>query len=240
MHFAVDYMASQWEIAAGTRCFWSAWDKLRDQNLGYPLCEEGLANGYMLRGFRFPSQLLREPGAFGLLRDFVATMPPGYRDGIDYIGKRSFEAMLEVQSLEFEGCLDRRYRAPFPQGFDHLSFYPFLRPIDWRYCSILLDSGRKAVPISLRIITSINMIGESPRFEKRIRRMGHAVRRAWNRVKDKLRISTQIPGLDFKSWGQDVFSVRVNDSVRAHLRLSPKTGDWVAEAIGSHKEMGHG
>jgi hypothetical protein len=240
MHFAVDYISSQWEIAAGLRCFWLARQKLRDPKLGYAPLEEELANGYMLRGFRFPSQTLREPGAFGLLKDFVETMPPGYRDGIKAIGKSAFETLLELLSCNFEGCLDRPYRTAFPEGFDFLSFYPSLRPIDWRYCTILLDAGRQAVPLSLQIITNISAIGESPRFKRSIQRMDNTDRLAWDRVKAKLRVSTQIPGLDFKPWKQDVFSVRVSDSVRAHLRLIRETGEWVAETIGHHKEMGHG
>jgi hypothetical protein len=239
MHFAVDYMASQWEIATGSCCFWPA-RKLRDPNLGHAPLEEELANSYMLRGFRFPSALLREPGAYRALSDFVSTMPPGYRDCIKNDSKSAFEAVLEVQSCDFENCLERTYTAPFPIGFDHLSLYPSLRPIDWRYCTILLDIGRQAVPISLRIITSISMIDESPRFRRSIQQMDNTVRRGWDRAKKKLRISTQIPGLDFKPWKQDVFSVRVNDSVRAHLRIARETGEWVAEAIGPHKEMGHG
>lgn len=239
MHFGVDYLASQWELATGTRCFWPA-RKLRDPDLGYALLEEELANSYMLRGFRFPSALLRDPGAYRALSDFVSTMPPGYRDCIKNDRKFAFEAILELQSCDFETCLERTYRTPFSMGFDHLSLYPGLKPVDWRYCTILLDAGRGAVPISLRIITRINLIDESPRFKRSIQRMDATVRRGWDRAKDKLRISTQIPGLDFKPWQQDVFSVRINDAVRAHLRIIRETGDWVAEAIGPHKEMGHG
>jgi hypothetical protein len=239
MHFAVDYMAAQWELATGFCCFWPA-IKLRDPKLGYAPLEEELANSYMLRGFRFPSQSLREPGAYKSLRKFVRIMPPGYRDAVSNVSRSSFDALLELQICEFEGYLERPYRTSFPDGFDHLSLYPSLRPIDWRYCPILLDTGRSAVPISLRIITSIKMIDESLRFKRSIQRMPPAVRRSWDRVKEKLHVSTQIPGLDFKPWERDVFSVRVNGSVRAHLRIIRETGECLADAIGSHANMGHG
>jgi hypothetical protein len=239
MHFAVDYMASQWEIATGSRCFWPA-RSARDPSLGYAPLEEELANTYMLRGFRFPPALLREPGVYRVLCDFVSIMPPGYRDAVKNKGRLAFEAVLEKQSCHLENFLTRTYRTPFPEGFNHLSLYPPLRPVDWRYCAILLDSGAGAIPLSLRIITSINMIDESAKFKRSMRRMDATVRRGWDRAKEKLRISTQIPGLDFKPWEQDVFSVRINDAVRAHLRIIRETGEWIAEAIGPHKEMGHG
>lgn len=239
MHFAVDCMAAQWELAIGLRCFWPARENLRNPNLGYDPFEEELANGYMLRGFRYPSQLLREPGAFQLLEAFVATMPPGYQWGIGRVRKSAFNGLLEIQSCNFEGSIERPYTTSF-EGFGHLALYPPLRPIDWRYCTIMLDTGIGAVPLSVRIITSINTIQEGPNFRKSIQRMDRTAQRGWERVKEKLRVSTQIASLDFKLWQQDVFSVRVNGSVRAHLRIIRESGEWIAEAIGSHKEMGHG
>ena len=239
MHFAVDYMASQWELAIGMQCYWSS-QRLRDSHYGYYLLEEKLANAYMLRGFRFPTRTTRESGAFNALRDFTLGMPPGYRDGASALSKNSFEANLSVISAEFEGSIERNYKTCFPQGFDHLSLYPSLRPINWRYCTVLLDYDGEVVPFSVRIISTIPMIEETPRFRRRIGQTGAQVRNAWARTKSKLNVSTQISSLDFRAWGPDLFSVRVTASIRAHLRLIRETGEWIAESIGQHKEMGHG
>jgi hypothetical protein len=68
--------------------------------------------------------------------------------------------------------------------------------------------------------------------------MPDVVSRQWNKTKVRLSANTQIPGLDFKKWGEGTWSVRVTREIRAHLRL---IGDvWNAEMIGHHKEMGHG
>jgi hypothetical protein len=61
---------------------------------------------------------------------------------------------------------------------------------------------------------------------------------------EKILIDSTLPGLDFKHFqdrGERVYSVRVNKSVRAHLRRIPMPSGWLeAFRIGSHKEMGHG
>ena len=62
LHFAADYMSAQWELAVGQECFWLS-RSLKDPKLGYNLQEEMLANGYMLRGFRWPSDATGRSGA---------------------------------------------------------------------------------------------------------------------------------------------------------------------------------
>jgi hypothetical protein len=183
---------------------------------------------------------MRERGAFHALRDFTLGMPPGYRDGASAIATSSFNVDLELISAEFASSMERNYKTCFPQGFDHLSLYPSVRPIDWRYCTILLDHDGEVVPFSVRIIPSIAIIDETKHFQRRIGRMGAQVHKAWERTKSKLHHSTQWSGLDFKAWGPDLFSVRVTASIRAHLRLIRETNEWIAESIGQHKEMGHG
>lgn len=55
-HFAADCMAANWELATGVEVYWSA--RGHRNALGHIELEEGLANAYMLRGFKHPSRLL--------------------------------------------------------------------------------------------------------------------------------------------------------------------------------------
>ena len=51
-----------------------------------------------------------------------------------------------------------------------------------------------------------------------------------------------LPGLNFKPWKKDgpcCYSVKIDDGNRAHLR-NLGDGNWLAYAIGGHKELGHG
>ena len=53
-----------------------------------------------------------------------------------------------------------------------------------------------------------------------------------------------IPGLGFEPLvdaGEHVYSVRLNQAYRAHLRKVPSSPGWLqAFRVGSHKSMGHG
>ncbi|MDP7724169.1 hypothetical protein [Mycobacterium sp. TY814] len=55
-HFAADCMAANWELATGVEVYWSS--RGHQNALGHIELEEGLANAYMLRGFKHPSRLL--------------------------------------------------------------------------------------------------------------------------------------------------------------------------------------
>jgi hypothetical protein len=69
-----------------------------------------------------------------------------------------------------------------------------------------------------------------------------SLRPNWDRIKKRLSENRHRPGLDFKRWtkgGPDVYSVRVDDNFRTHLKRV-EGGRWLTERIGGHKEMGHG
>ena len=72
--------------------------------------------------------------------------------------------------------------------------------------------------------------------------MGESIQKAWDRTKNKLQTHLT-RGADFTLWpkaGPNVYSVRVNDNVRAHLKRGSNWDTWAAINIGSHKELGHG
>lgn len=66
-HFEVDCMIASWELATGVEVYWAS-RKYRNA-AGYNELEEGLANAYMLRGFKYPSRLLgNAPGTPAVCR----------------------------------------------------------------------------------------------------------------------------------------------------------------------------
>jgi hypothetical protein len=88
---------------------------------------------------------------------------------------------------------------------------------------------------------SINAITETKDFTKSIGRYGKEYEAKWGKVKTLLCEHKELRGLNFKPWKKPIWSLRVDDNFRAHLRplhQSPKT--WEAIEFGSHKAMGHG
>ena len=68
------------------------------------------------------------------------------------------------------------------------------------------------------------------------------LRAQWDKTKEKLLENRLLRGLNFKPWpkdGRDVYSVRVDDNFRAHLKYQGG-GSWNAYVLGPHKALGHG
>jgi hypothetical protein len=119
--------------------------------------------------------------------------------------------------------------------------------IDWRYCPIHIihDEKRLGLPsITFDLFLQVAAIEETTRFRKDLARLHPELQRAWLDARNALAVSTEPNGLDFKLWdravGSRLYSVRVSKGHRAHLRYVDAERRWYAEAIGSHKEMGHG
>ena len=122
---------------------------------------------------------------------------------------------------------------------------PYDRPDDLARCPVMAIDDRYLYDlpsVGMRFISAIIDIKESGGFVRALERLGPDASRFWNQAKRKLGHSTTLHGLDFKPWragGEGCFSVRLSRDLRAHLRQS-STGDWLAEAVGRHAEMGHG
>ena len=88
----------------------------------------------------------------------------------------------------------------------------------------------------------INNIQEAESLSKLLGKKLRHLRDDWEKTKLKLMTDNTLPGLDFKPWrpdGKKSWSVKVSDGNRAHLS-NEGGGNWLAYAIGGHKEMGHG
>lgn len=251
-HFNVDCMIANWELTTGAAVFWQAKKQYRNAS-GYVPLEEGLANAYMLRGFKHPSQKLgNSTGTYRALKNLCERQPTGYRDGARYIKTRGTYGQLNSY---FDACseLSVMYQhtsqpiwSPPEHALDTLMFYPDLIRIDWTRCPIAIIDDHdilSALGIDVAFFRAISCIEETAKFERSLKRLDRRIQKRWQESKRRLAISTSLSSLDFKQWkkdGSDYFSVRVDGNHRAHLRRDREASRWFAEAIGDHKEMGHG
>lgn len=247
-HFAVDYAIAQAELVTQEPWYLPAKRVFRGGVPPYCVDEEKLANAYMLTAFRSAKPAFRVKGKQAALKQFVALQPEGYRDA------------LQVRARDVPGLmktLAHRYGMHTPRsagnqllwdeslGFDWPQQFPIRPRIDARYCPVHLvaDGRRLGLPRNvLSYFTHLSLITESDGFQEKLQRLTKPVQQAWQRTKHKL-TQAITNGADFKRWepgGEDIFSVRVNDNFRAHLQRLRDQDAWVAVAIGSHKQMGHG
>lgn len=250
VHFAVDYACAWFELLYHAPIRRAFSDRMKSEIAGhvfpprssYLEIEETLANGNVLREVvgRVSPEIAKT------LRHFIREQPSGYKDGELAESNRGFsEAITETL---------RSYLAVWSSGWNidagnpalDLSRLLPLREDARRACPIWIINDLESVGLSkdaVRQITCVRPIEETKPFHKRLSRLHPDHQRAWIRLKENLAVG--IPaGADFKKWEPErVWSVRVNDSIRAHLKQPPpgdNTQPWLALKIGSHKEMGHG
>ena len=247
-HFATNYAIAQAELAHQAPWYVPAKMAFRAGSPNYCVEEEQLANAYMLSAFRSMKPALRLKGKQAALRAFVHRQPAGYRDALS-VRPQHWDRLLEVLAHRYGDC--SRTAASHPLlwkshlGYDWSHQFPLRPRIDWRYCPIHLvhDGARLGIPPEwLTLFSRLSAIEESADFRKKLQMLAIPIQRAWERTKHKLGVAITA-GVDFKKWdkgGNDLFSVRVNDNYRAHLQRRTASADWLAVAIGNHKEMGHG
>jgi hypothetical protein len=211
-HFEADCMIANWELTNGVELYWSS-RRYRNAQ-GYIELEEGLANAYMLRGFKHPTRLLaNSPGAYAALRKFTLLQGAGYKEGPRLVGSRT---------SYLSGCRDlaASYREAaahgtwsVPAAFDSVMLYPSPTKIDWTRCPILVyDKAGVFESLGIRpaYFQSVTGIEETERFLRAFRGLDRSIQRRWELSKDGLSRSTALKSLDFKQWskeGPDVYSV---------------------------------
>jgi hypothetical protein len=243
-HFEADCMMANWELATGVDVYWNGRGHRNDA--GYIEQEEALANAYMLRSFKHPTQLLSNSGgAYRGLKNFCARQPAGYNDGPNYARtRRQYIDECRWLSSMFHAVSGASWEVP--HAFDTLMLYPDPIRIDWSRCPvILLDRHDLLRQLGIRVsyFRQIPEIVETPKFQRAFAKLDRSIQKRWQTRKVDLRRSTQLNSLDFKQWpkaGPDYYSMRVDSKYRAHLRYDRDQSAWFAEAIGDHKAMGHG
>lgn len=247
-HFATDYAIAQAELDHQEPWYVPATTAFRMGTPSYCVEEERMANAYMLSAFRSMKPALRVKGKQAALRAFVGGQPVGYRNALN-VRPAHWDQLLDKLAGRYGSHAVKSARHPSlwnPHlGYDWQTRFPIRPRIDWRYCPIHLvnDSARIGLPPEwLSCFSQLSAIMETDEFRKKVGMLASPIQRAWERTKQKLGTAIT-PGADFKKWdkgGNDLFSVRVNDNFRAHLQRRKESDDWLAVAIGNHKEMGHG
>lgn len=240
-HYAADVGIAHIERILGRPMWWPVRESGAAADL--LILEEQIATAFGLRRIRYSRQL----GARQAYRDLVAftkTLPPGYRDGYKLVESRDEleDKLFGLALFSWNVALD----TDPPEGVEFQHLYPAFRQYELNRCPthVLVDHARvelKDLPFNL--IMSVQTLTESSAFVKRLQKLPATVRAKWSKTRRMLAQSVGGAGLDFKPWppgGQGCFSVRVDRSVRAHLRFTPEKQAWIAESIGDHDAMGHG
>ncbi len=237
-HFATDYMCAQWEILLQAPCWSALTDYRKRNNIAYLEIEEKLANAYMLRQLNN----LLSPSGRSLIRAAIECSPPGYKDGIhcvdDYLFKSNLaeltKAYVTVHALEKNINI-------LSSGVDITSFCSLAANLDEKQCPITIihNEDRFGIPlIGTSFILKISTIVETEAFKKAYKKLDKSLRQRWEKKK-KLLAETIPRHPEFEKFA-DLYSLRLNDNYRVHLRPSNDMTVWEAIAVGTHKDMGHG
>jgi DNA-binding MarR family transcriptional regulator len=184
-HFNVDCMTANWELATGAAVYWKGLDRYR-KPYGYVELEEGLANAYMLRGFKYPTRLLANSGgAYQALKRFCARQPAGYKDAARYVKTRGhyldsfFGASFELSEM-YQHESREEWRSP--ETLDALIFYPDLKRIDWTRCPIvILDDHdlRGALGLEISNFQMVEFIEETDGFRRSLSKLDRRLQQLW-------------------------------------------------------------
>jgi plasmid maintenance system killer protein len=105
----------------------------------------------------------------------------------------------------------------------------------------VFDDQRLGIPESaISLIACIPGLIETDSFCRRFERLERSLQSRWQKLKHQLPdgIPRSARFEKLKGFEGNIFSMRLNDNFRVHLRQM--NGAWEAFAVGSHKEMGHG
>ncbi|MBI4699158.1 MAG: hypothetical protein HY758_09735 [Nitrospirae bacterium] len=181
-----------------------------------------------------------------MLRSFVWSQPTGYRDATDIRSKELFIKECEKLSCNYVSQISG-FNDSNIEHIDHIQLYSIFPLIDWTHCPIHIVHDEKILKIPqvfVSYFSKIINIVETDTFLKSLKKLHYDIQKAWANVKNRLSVSVSFGGLDFKLWDKDkdhlIYSVRLNDNYRAHLKYLKINQSWIAYKIGTHKGMGHG
>jgi len=245
-HFAVDYFCSQLECLTGLPCH-KPGRALKDLNLGYNLLEEGLANAQMIRSFWRVPRSIDVPGKTDRLRHFVRKSPPGYRDGFELTALTRFRTHTQELAQAYASHVPVSDEI-YTEGVDLVSLFPQWPIPPWRYCPVHISQDGQRLNIDESILLWFRQVDgpihESSAFQRELVRMPASIQRKWSATRQRLAVSVQGAGLNFKLWRRDatgpIYSLRLPRGYRAHLQYDRASTQWSAIKIGTHKSMGHG
>lgn len=224
-HFTTDCMTANWELATARDVYFKAKTAHRNGS-GYVEREEALANAYMLRGFKWPTQTLKTAGAYAALSKYCKLQPAGYELGPEHAKvHRDYVGGCQRLSIDYQHASVIEPKLKAPAQLDGSRLYPDITRIAWGRCPIFILDDHDLLGllgITLDLFRSIPTMTETDGFKKDLKKLAEPIRNKWDQCKSKLKDegSTSKQGLDFKRWkpgGADCYSVRVDLKYRAHL-----------------------
>lgn len=239
MHFAVDYVCAQWELLLQSPSWASFYNRKHARDTPYLPAEEQLANAYMLRR----AASWKSNPSERALRSFVASQPTGYRDGPLAVSQDMFDNVVAEVTKSYIGlhALERDLGVS-TGAYDYSALLPSRSELAQCPVQVIRDEGSVGLPNSaVRLILRMCNIREGDRFQRRLQRLDRSLQKRWAAMKQQLLATVPRSARLEKMRGAsgDLFSVRLNDNFRVHLRMEAHEV-WQAVDIGSHKEMGHG
>lgn len=229
-HFQADLQTLMFEAVKGQHLYVPARRRFRGRRADF--VEEALANRHAYQWASKGANGIRE-----FAHDFMMLQPGAYSRFLEPSRTLSAEWASSVVDGTGPIASSRNDIAPWvtavPSDFLRRSLCPEYvifptRLSDW------IDPACVAPPV--------RAIEEDDKLLKRLGGKLRHLHKPWEDTKRKLKEDKDRPGLNFKPWpkeGKGAWSVKVDDGNRAHLR-NRGDGNWLAYAIGGHKEMGHG
>jgi len=176
----------------------------------------------------------------------MLVQPSGYRDGIEFAADGVYVEQVPELLKSYVGlhAIERGLNLR-TDLLDGGAWLPEASTEILQQCPLILldDSQRWGIPAaSARLIPAISQIIERPRFLDRLAGLDPSLRRRWERKKTELRVRLpRHPEFEkLKGTPSGLFSLRLNDNFRVHLRPLPGSVVWEAIEVGTHKELGHG
>ncbi len=239
-HFATDYAVAQWELLLDRPC-WVEFTKRRIAEGTYLPLEEKLANAYMLRTLE---SSWRKSISCAVKR-FIAIQPPGYSEGAGCVLEESFNSGLVELTKTYVTPYAVEHSLNLTTGlFDFGSLFPLDPQGNRNHCPLhfIHDESRLGIPpLSVHFLKCISKINETERFSKSFATLPATIQNRWQKKKAQLALGIpRHPEFEKLKGSALLFSIRLNDKFRAHLRPIAGSDAWEAVAVGTHRELGHG
>lgn len=242
MHYAVDRNVAAWELILGIPLHGQVPDGLKTH--GYIAVEEAIANAHML----IEMNKDHSKSCISALDNWVATSPIGYSEAHDYVDSDMFEIGMDECIKTYTGVRWLMSNSMVGGGLGWINWasqFPIDGPIDLARCPVFIIDDQKGLdiwPTSVKYLKAIPEIIESKKFQKMLNKLPKQIQDTWVRKRESLK--KNIPAYPefekMKGSFSGIFSIRLGDNYRAHLKPSKTVVIWEAVAIGTHKAMGHG
>ena len=226
-HFRADLQTLMLEAVTKRHLYVPLRNALRGRRSWF--IEEALANREVLAWAKQSRVGIEE-----FAEDFMNLQPNAYARYGEPVATLAGEWLANTLDLQPPGCLPRsdvrQWVIATPKDLMRRSLCPqyVIYP---RRLEHWLDPAWVPPPVT-RVI-------DNKEVQKKLSSKYRNLQEKWTQTKNKLIENRLLRGLNFKPWGENSYSVRVDDNFRVHLK-NQGGGIWEAYEIGPHKKLGHG